>query len=176
MTESMIALFGFKNYFRGSPIRWLVVGGILLIAAIMIGTTIMASNFRERALKSKERELENTVLLLSRHFDQQLEDIGVIQNDFIGYIKSLGITSSESFKFRMSSQDIHSILRAKLNAQSYVGGITIFDADGKLINGSATWPSPDVSIANRPYFEAFKSDPRSPELLISPVHSRITGV
>jgi diguanylate cyclase (GGDEF)-like protein len=176
MTESMIALFGFKNYFRGGPIRWLVVGGILLIAAIMIGTTIMASNSRERALKNSERELENTVLLLSRHFDQQFEDIEVIQNDVVGYIKSLGITSSESFKFRMSSQDIHSMLKAKLSAQSYVGGINIFDADGKLINGSATWPSPDVSIANRPYFQAFKSDPQSPELLVEPVNSRVTGV
>jgi diguanylate cyclase (GGDEF)-like protein len=176
MTESMIALFGFKNYFRGGPIRWLVVGGILLIAAIMIGTTIMASNSRERALKNSERELENTVLLLSRHFDQQFEDIEVIQNDVVGYIKSLGITSSESFKFRMSSQDIHSMLKAKLSAQSYVGGINIFDADGKLINGSATWPSPDVSIANRPYFQAFKSDPQSPELRVEPVNSRVTGV
>jgi diguanylate cyclase (GGDEF)-like protein len=176
MTESMIALFGFKNYFRGGPIRWLVVGGILLIAAIMIGTTIMASNSRERALKNSERELENTVLLLSRHFDQQFEDIEVIQNDVVGYIKSLGITSSESFKFRMSGQDIHSMLKAKLSAQSYVGGINIFDADGKLINGSATWPSPDVSIANRPYFQAFKSDPQSPELRVEPVNSRVTGV
>jgi diguanylate cyclase (GGDEF)-like protein len=176
MTESMIALFGFKNYFRGGPIRWLVVGGILLIAAIMIGTTIMASNSRERALKNSERELENTVLLLSRHFDQQFEDIEVIQNDVVGYIRSLGITSSESFKFRMSGQDIHSMLKAKLSAQSYVGGINIFDADGKLINGSATWPSPDVSIANRPYFQAFKSDPQSPELRVEPVNSRVTGV
>jgi diguanylate cyclase (GGDEF)-like protein len=176
MTESMIALFGFKNYFRGGPIRWLVVGGILLIAAIMIGTTLMASNSRERALKNSERELENTVLLLSRHFDQQFEDIEVIQNDVVGYIRSLGITSSESFKFRMSGQDIHSMLKAKLSAQSYVGGINIFDADGKLINGSATWPSPDVSIANRPYFQAFKSDPQSPELRVEPVNSRVTGV
>src|ERR1700753_3298641 len=103
----MTALFAFRDYVRGSPIRWLVVGGIVLIAAIMIGTTIMASNFRERALQSNERELENTVLLLSRHFDQQLNDIEVIQKDLIGYIKSLGITSSDSFRFRMSSQDIH---------------------------------------------------------------------
>jgi hypothetical protein len=34
----------------------------------------MAGNFRERALHNSERELENTVLLLARHFDQQLED------------------------------------------------------------------------------------------------------
>ena len=37
---------------RGGPIRWLVIGGLLLIAAIAIGTTIMAGIFRERALQS----------------------------------------------------------------------------------------------------------------------------
>jgi diguanylate cyclase (GGDEF)-like protein len=176
MRESTIALFDFKIYFRGTPIRWLIVGGVLLIAAITIGTTIMAGNFRERALKNSERELENTVLLLARHFDQQLDDLEVVQRDLIAYIRTIGVTSSENFRLRMSGEDIHSMLKAKLSAMSYVGGINICDADGKLINGSAVWPPPDVSVADRPYFQAFKSDPRSPELLIEPVHSRITGV
>ena len=63
-----------RPLFRGGPIRWLILGGMLLIAAIAIGATVMAGNFRERALRNSERELENTVLLLARHFDQQLED------------------------------------------------------------------------------------------------------
>ena len=45
---------------RGGPIRWLVLGGGLLIAAIAVGATLMAGNFRERALHNAERELENT--------------------------------------------------------------------------------------------------------------------
>ena len=59
---------------RRSPIHWLILCGVLLIAAIVIGTAVMVGNFRERALSSSERELENTVLLLARHFDQQLGD------------------------------------------------------------------------------------------------------
>ena len=66
------------SVFRGGPIRWLTLGGTLLIAAIAIGATVMAGNSRERALRSSERELENTVLLLAGHFDQQLEDFQVV--------------------------------------------------------------------------------------------------
>ena len=40
---------------RSSPIRWLILGGILLISAIAIGATLMASNFRERALRNSDR-------------------------------------------------------------------------------------------------------------------------
>ncbi len=176
MTVNGTASFIFKHSIRGGPIRWLVLGGAFLIAAITIGTTIMAGNFRERALNSSERELENTVLLLARHFDQQLEDFEVIQKDLIAYMRSSGIGSREDYKRRMSGQDIHLMLKAKLGALSYVGGVNIFDADGVLINASASWPVPEVRVADRSYFKMFQSDPRSPDMLIEPVYSRITGL
>jgi diguanylate cyclase (GGDEF)-like protein len=176
MTVNGTASFIFKHSIRGGPIRWLVLGGVFLIAAITIGTTIIAGNFRERALNSSERELENTVLLLARHFDQQLEDFEVIQKDLIAYMRSSGIATREDYRRRMSGQDIHLMLKAKLGALSYVGGVNIFDADGVLINASATWPVPEVRVADRSYFKVFKSDPRSPDMLIEPVYSRITGL
>src|SRR5258708_21544622 len=74
-----------KPAVRGGPVRWLIVGGVFLIAAITIGATIMAGNFRERALNNSERELENTVLLLARHFHQRLEYLEVVQKDLVAY-------------------------------------------------------------------------------------------
>ena len=96
--------FRIASAFRGGPIRWLILGGTLLIAAIAIGATVMASNFRERALRNSERELENTVLLLARHFDQQLEDFEVVQKDLIAFMRSSGIATVENYKRRMSSR------------------------------------------------------------------------
>jgi diguanylate cyclase (GGDEF)-like protein len=167
---------GVKTSVSDNLIRWLILGGVLLIAAIAIGTTIMVGNFRQRALDNSKRELENTVLLLSRHFDQQLEDFGAVQRDLIAYMQSNGVDSTEHYKRRMSSPDIHLMLKAKLSALSYVGGINIFDADGVLINSSSVWPVPAISVADRPYFKAFKADPQSPAMLVEPVYSRITGV
>ena len=87
------------------PIRWLVLCGALLIAAIVIGTAVMVGNFRERALNSSERELENTVLLLARHFDQQLEDFIVIQKDIVAQIQRAGISSPDVFRRRWPPQN-----------------------------------------------------------------------
>jgi diguanylate cyclase (GGDEF)-like protein/PAS domain S-box-containing protein len=163
--------------FRGGPIRWLVIGGLLLIAAIVIGTTIMAGNFRERALNSSRRELENTVMLLARHFDQQFRDFGVIQQDLAAFIQAAGIDSAEGFKRRMSSADVNLMLKAKIGALSYIGAVNLFDSDGVLINSSNAWPAPLVSVADRSYFKTFKADPKnSPDTLVEPVHSRVTGV
>jgi diguanylate cyclase (GGDEF)-like protein len=161
---------------RGGPIRWLVIGGLSLIAAITVGTTIMAGNFRDRALNSSQRELENTVMLLARHFDQQFSDFGAIQQDLVAFVQSAGIHSAEAFKRRMSSADINVMLKAKIGALSYVGAVNLFDSDGMLINSSNVWPVPLVSVADRAYFSTFKTDPNSPDLLVEPVDSRITGV
>ncbi|SHH31442.1 bifunctional diguanylate cyclase/phosphodiesterase [Bradyrhizobium erythrophlei] len=176
MTANGSATFNVKASVSDNPIRWLVGGGVLLIAAIAIGATIMVGNFRERALDNSKRELENTVLLLSRHFDQQLDDFGAVQNDLIAYMRSSGVDSIERYKYRMSSPEIHLMLRAKLSALSYVGGVNVFDSDGVLINSSSVWPVPAVSVADRHYFKTFKNDPQSPDMLLEPVYSRITGV
>jgi len=163
------------NSARFGPIRWLVIGGMILIAAIAIGTTIMAGIFRERALNSARRELENTVLLLAHHFDQQFHDLGAIQQDVAAFVRSSGLDTSERFKRRMSSPDIHLMLKANIGALSYVGGVTLFDSDGVLINSSSAWPVPAVNVADRPYFKALKTDPDAPDVLLEPVHSRLNG-
>jgi len=176
MTANRTASLNLKASLGDNPIRWVIGSGALLIAAIAVGATIMAGNFRERALDNSKRELENTVLLLSRHFDQQLDDLGAVQNDLIAYMRSSGIDSVEQYKRQLSSPDIHRMLQLKLSAVSYVGGINIFDVDGRLINSSSAWPVPPVSIADRSFFKTFKTDPRSPDMLVEPVYSRITGV
>src|ERR1039458_4186706 len=70
---------------RRGPIPSLILCGVLLITAIAVGTAVMIANFRERALVNSERELENTVLLLARHFDQQLEQLDIVQRQLVEY-------------------------------------------------------------------------------------------
>jgi hypothetical protein len=153
---------------RGGPIRWLVVGGLLLIGSIAIGAAIMAGDSRELALRGSECELENTVLLLARHFDQQFQDFGAVQQDISAFVRSARIDSSEGFKRRMSGEDVHAMLKARVGALSYVGGVTLFDAEGALINSSVIWPVPPINVADRLYFRRMKSDPRGPDLLVEP--------
>src|SRR5450432_2853227 len=151
------SLFGLKSAVSDGPIRWLVLCGALLIAAIAIGTAVTVGNFRERALQSSERELENTVLLLARHFDRELEDFTAIQKDVVAQIGRDGMTSSDSLRGQISSLEWHDMLRTKVGRYSDVAGVNVFDSEGVLINSSEAWPVPDVKIADRAFFRAFKS-------------------
>src|SRR4051794_32212233 len=160
---------------RRSPVHWLILCGGLLIAAILVGTAVMVGNFRERALVSSEREMENTVLLLARHFDQQLEEAEVIQNSLVEYVYTAGIGTAEEFRRRMSGEDVHLMLKSKLSALSYVGGVNLFDVHGGIVNASSVWPLPEVTVADRAWFKAFASGPLSPTVLLEPVYSRVSG-
>ena len=159
----------------GGPIRWLVVGGFLLIAAITLGTTIMAGNFRERALASAERQLENNVLLMARHFDQQLEDFMGIQRDVVAQIERSGAASPEAFRAMMSTAEWHDMLKLRLRAYTDVAGVNIFDANGVLINSSESWPVPDIRVGDRNYFKTLKSGSEFERFRIELVPGRFKG-
>jgi diguanylate cyclase (GGDEF)-like protein len=164
-----------KAFVRGGPIRWLIIGGVFLIAAITIGTMIMAGNFRERALNSRERELENTVLLLARHFDQQLDDFTVIEKDVVAQIQSTVTSPSEILRGQLATLEWHEVLRAKVGAYSDIAGVNVFDSGGILINSSEVWPVPDIKITDRAFFKAFQSGSATTPILIELVQGRLAG-
>jgi diguanylate cyclase (GGDEF)-like protein len=159
---------------RRNPIHWLIFCGAVLIAAIVIGIAMTVGNFRARALNSGQRELENTVLLLARHFDRQLGDFEAVQKA-VSQQASSGIDSAESFARQMSGEDTHLMLNAKTTGSSDVAGVNLFDANGKLINSSETWPAPAVNVADRAFFKAFKSGAALTPSLIELVRSRFSG-
>src|ERR1700722_7326545 len=174
MKAGSASLFDFKSPVSGSPIRWLVIGGALLIAGIAVGTVVAVGNFRERALVNSERELENTVLLLARHFDQQLEDFTVIQKDVVAQIQHAGIATPDAFRTQLASPESHELLRARVGAYSDVAGVNVFDSDGVLINSAEAWPVRHLSVADRDYFKAFKSGTAATPIMVELVQSRFS--
>ena len=157
------------------PTVWLIVCGCVLVAGIVLGTVTMVDEFRERAIANSERELQNAVLLLARHFDQQFEDTEIIAADVIAQMNISGITSPEAFREKMSAPAAHRMLATKVSRLSYMSEVTIFDANGELINSSGEEPLPAANVSGRAYFREFKTNPDAPPVLTEPVLSIFTG-
>jgi diguanylate cyclase (GGDEF)-like protein len=155
-----------------NPLNLLILGGVLLIAAIAIGTSFTIVSFRQRALLNSERELQNTVLLLARHFDRELGNHDAIQNDFARRVQEAGIRTPEAFDRKMSGEDAHNALQTFVGASPETVRLNVFDANGQLINSSVVWPVPAINIADRDYFRQLKADPQSPDVIIATIRSR----
>jgi hypothetical protein len=171
---SLAATSGRVALSRRGPVLWLTLSGALLVAGIFVVTTLTVGEFRERALINSERELENTVLLLTRHFDQQFEDSETVAADLITQMNLPDVTSPEMFRERMSSDEAHRILANKISAVNYLGNIAIYDTNGDIINWSRNAPLPKINISSRAYFQAFKSNPQSEPVLLETVRSLLT--
>ena len=170
---SLAARSGWEALARRSPVLWLTLCGVLLVAGIFAVTAMAVGEFRERTLANRERELENAVQLIARHFDQQFEDSDVVAADLIMQMELAEIASPAMFRERMSGPAANQMLRNKISSISHLGDIAIYDADGELINWSRTQPLPRINISSRAYFQAFKTNPQSEPVLLESVRSFI---
>jgi diguanylate cyclase (GGDEF)-like protein len=160
---------------RNRPIRYLILCGLTLIAAMVVSTAIMVGNLRDRALFESERELKNTALILSEQIDRILYAIDLVQSSVLEKIQSLGIASSEDYARRMSGQDVHLILKASTSGLVQAYAISLINADGRLINFSRFWPAPDIRVGDREFFTALRSDPRLTSFISLPGHNSTNG-
>jgi diguanylate cyclase (GGDEF)-like protein len=112
-------------------VRWVVVLGALLVAAIVAGTAWTIADFRERTLKNAEREFSNTSILLARHFDREFEDLITDQ-------LQIAVLLEGEFSERRNGESVHTTLLSKTNG---IGEFELFDRHGALINSSRTWPT-----------------------------------
>jgi diguanylate cyclase (GGDEF)-like protein/PAS domain S-box-containing protein len=157
------------------PIGSFALFGVLLVAAIVIGIAMATQTFRDRALANNERELKNTALVLAEQTDRAFQSLDLVATSVIDRMQSLGIASTEDFERRMSGQDVQSLLKDKISGLPHIDAISIFDANGKMINLSRFWPVPNLNIADRKYFLAFQSNPGLNSLISEPVINRATG-
>src|SRR5580698_1485729 len=153
-------------------IRWLIGCGVALIALIAIGTVFTVANYRDRAIANAERESESVVLLLARHFDQELGDFTAIQSAFADRAKAM--SSPDQFRREVSSQEVYLAVKARMEGGTDATGINIYDASGILINTTERFPAPPIGVADRHYFQVLQSSP-SQVLAVELLRSRVTG-
>ena len=157
------------------PVLWLTLCGGLLVAAIFFGTIMVVDGFRERAIANSERELQNTVTLLTRHFDTQFEDAETVAAELIAQMQISGATSPQAFSERMSTTDAHLMLRSRVGALSSIGDVAIYDADGQMINWSRRDPVANINVAARNYFRVLKASRDAEAITTEAVRSYIDG-
>jgi len=137
-------------------VRFVITCGVVLILGVVGAVGFMVAQHRENVLASTERELGNTVLLLARHFDQQISQIRDSERSFIAQIRAAGIATPEDFAREMASEQTHAMLQEMANADSGVTSVCVYDAEGRLLNTSMPYKVPTFSLADTRSFQTLK--------------------
>src|SRR5439155_720479 len=121
------------------PILMLAVSSILLIAAIIGCTVLIAQSFRERAAERATHDLESSAVLIARYIEQEFEELSRIQNSIIELIIINGSRDSNgSYDIASSagSDNNHLLLESAARTLPFVTRISFVTSDGRLINSS----------------------------------------
>src|SRR5712692_10049441 len=164
-----------SNVRRLGPISLLIGCGIVLVAAIVLSTAILVSNFRDRALADSARELDNTALILAEQTDRAFKAVELIENNLVERMQALGIASAEDYERLMSGYEAHLMLKERVSGWPHIGSITLINSQGKLFNFSRFWPLPSIDVTDREFFKVLKSDARLTSFMGEPVRNRATG-
>src|SRR5205809_3888760 len=78
-------------------VRWLLACGILLVAVIIAVTTLIIFHFRDRAIATNERQLQNAALMVAWHVDQEFQQLELVQERIIDAVRGRGIKTAEDF-------------------------------------------------------------------------------
>lgn len=155
------------------PSRLLIVGCAVLIVLIGLGTIWSVFNMRHRALADNERELKNVALILAEQTERTFQAVKLVQVSIDEHIRSLGINLPEEFNARMSTFDIHQMLRDKISGLPFVETMGLANSAGGLVNFARSWPPPPLDLSDRRHFQAVASQPGLDWIVSNPVRNRI---
>ena len=74
----------------------------------------------------------------------------------------------------MMSFENYQMLKAKISDDSS-SSLTLIDANGHLVNWTASWPAPAVDLTDRAYFKTLKASTDPDQEVVEPVLSHMTG-
>ena len=158
---------------QSGPVFWVTFYGVILIMAIVLGTSLTISSVRDHEISRNGKELESTVRLLSHQFDEHIVNFEAVPRSVAIYLASKS-SNSKRFNDLASSEEFHRFLREKTSDQGDFAGVNVFDSEGRFLNSLERWPVPSLTLSDRKYFRTFKTDPNSPPVLIQLVESRIS--
>jgi PAS domain S-box-containing protein len=157
------------------PGRIIAALGILIVVVVWVGAALLLQEKRDAALLDARRESDNLALALSVETSRSFEAIDLLVRQRVSAIRAAGVTDQASLESYASTLAVHDALKADAASLPQVDLISLVNADGKVINFNRFWPIPDISLADRDYYQILRTyDPQRPFISV-PVQNRGTG-
>jgi diguanylate cyclase (GGDEF)-like protein/PAS domain S-box-containing protein len=158
----------------GGPVWLTVVCGVLLSVIVVSGGSFFLYNVHNRIRTVYERNLASNATILAKQIEQFFTTVENVQTGIIKDTAPLMARGLDG-ELLLSRHVVYLKLRDKAAGMPYVGSLTIINAQGRLINFSRRWPTPNINAADRDFFKAFQSNPSLTSFIGRPIRNRATG-
>ena len=145
----------------------LLLGGVILVAALVGLAGMTASGTRQHTLRDAQRELGNVALALGGHTERAMEAIEVAIN---GVLERAGLEQAlsgpQAFAGWAQAYSTHVALRSRAALLPQADALVLVSAEGRVVGSSRFFPPPPNDLSDRAYFQALRDG--GPPLVVGP--------
>ena len=139
---------------------WLAIGGGLLCVALLIaGSTLMLWQGRKTAIGEWEVNLSNDAITIAESTRQTMKAADLVLKSIIDRVSEADIVTEEDFRREMGTPEIFEMLRNRVSSVPQVDVATIVATNGDVINFTRSYPPPKINLSDRDYFKAWSAPP-----------------
>lgn len=152
------------------PNRAVGLLAVLALISILVSTSVLLWNLRSREIEHARIETVSLTDMLQEQTEQAFASA-----DFVLRGVQERLFTAYGRQFALDSLPVHLLLNARIAGMRQVRSLFLADADGTVINSSREHPLQRISIADRPYFQAFANSKHSELYIGNPVAGRLDG-
>ena len=153
-------------------IAW--IGGLLVV--LTLGAAVFSIwRLREEATQEAGGYLQSIGLVLAEQTSRSFQAVDLVLTEVQGLVAAEGVTTPAAFRERFHDRDIYDLLRQRRQALTQADAIGLLDADGKLLNSSRQWPTPELDFSDREAYRALRDRASSDPFVSAPSIGAVTG-
>jgi len=154
--------------------RTLAIGGVLLLALVLAMAAAVISDRRRDVTSETEGQMRALSLVLADRVAFNFQVVEQIQKSVVNDIRADKSLSAATLRETFSSEASHRDLMARVSGLSYISALSLWDADGLMINSSSLWPAPLVQLDGNPAHR-FRGDPKLEMIASEPTRALVSG-
>ncbi|NYG32375.1 EAL domain-containing protein [Sphaerotilus montanus] len=149
--------------------------GALLVIAITVGALVTAVALRDKEIQDWRHHLGSMSYMLTEHTAQTVFSAFLVLDAITEQVRQMDVQDEAAFRQRLSTVEMHQLLRDKIQGLSQLDVASIVAANGDNINFSRAHPVPRINLAERDYFKAHRDQPHLGDHISTAVRNKGNG-
>jgi signal transduction histidine kinase len=152
-----------------------LVAGATVILLLTAAAALMLWRSRQESLETWRLYLSNFSATAAEHAAQTLRTVDFVLARVVDRLQARQLGDAQALRRSLGTPAMHEFLRERVAEVPVLDGIALLDRDGLPVNGSRTFPPPQLALAERDYFQAHVADPALEIYVSAPARNRISG-
>ena len=153
--------------------RGLIIGTAITIGTIVVANVIVLAQLHQSALREVQSNLLRQSLALSTVVERTFQSTDLVLASVAEKVRLAAAADGDLHQ--LTNVDYYVFLKEKMSGLPQIDALGILDAEGKRLNLSREWPSPNTDLSYREYFRAIKENPKITSFVSQPVQASANG-